>query len=293
MGNKQVELIVTDLDDTLWNWFETWHASFDALINSLAIETGLDRDTLLNEAAQVHSQRGTSEYSFLVDEMPSLKRLAGGKEPRNVFGKSVHEWNSKRAHTIRLYPHVEATLKELGQLGIPVVAYTESQAFWTNWRMKRLGLDGLIDTVYSQPDHTIPPEVDVMERRMKPKDEYELHITGHEYTPEGQYKPSKQILRSILRKRGVDPENTIYVGDSLMKDIVMAKETGALAVHAEYGVQVLDERYDLLRRVTHWSESDVEGERQCHEQSGPVPDLILRNNFGELFDHMQDKTWMR
>ena len=286
MATSNIQLIVTDLDDTLWNWFDTWYSGFSALIDSLVEESGLPRDVLLDEARAVHQERGTSEYSFLVDEMPSLRAMAAPELPRDRFSRSIHRQNSARLHSIRLFPEVRESLERLKLLEIPVVAYTESQSFWTLWRMKKLGLDGLIKTIYSSPDHPFPLGLKPEDVRRYPESEYRLMRTKLEDTPEGVLKPSPEILSSILASEGVEADRCLYVGDSLMKDVAMALETGVVAVFAEYGSHRSDDQYDLLRWVTHWQDSDVAREAEMDQDRTVIPDLTLRESFAEILDHV-------
>lgn len=284
MRQTDINLVITDLDDTLWNWFSTWHASFSALIQTLSIQSGVTEDRLLEEAKSVHQVRGTSEYSFLVDEMPSLIALSDPRKPSEVFGEALHAQNSARLHNIRLYPGVKEALTELARRNVPVVAYTESQAFWTLWRMKKLGLDGLIQTIYSSEDHEFPSGLEPSDIRTLPDEEYRLLHTKFRHTPKGELKPSPRILEQIISNEKSTPETTAYIGDSLMKDMTMALDVGTLAVHAAYGVHQDDANYELLRRVTHWSAADVRREHQTNKTKEVSPTISLNSSFAEILD---------
>jgi hypothetical protein len=61
---------------------------------------------------------------------------------------------------------------------------------------------------------------------------------------------------------GADVSEVMCVGDSLMKDIVMAQGAGVTDVWAKYGESHRRDGYDLLRRVSHWTPQDVERERR-------------------------------
>lgn len=91
LSKPQIDLLVTDLDNTLWNWFEMWHVSFEALVVALSDQSGIDRDVLEGEMRQVHQSRGTTEYSFLVDELPSLIAVPGSQKPSVRFNDAIHQ----------------------------------------------------------------------------------------------------------------------------------------------------------------------------------------------------------
>src|SRR6202035_246169 len=56
------------------------------------------------------------------------------------------------------------------------------------------------------------------------------------------------------------PDETLYVGDSLRKDVYMAQQAGVHAVLAEYGQFYDPENYRKLVEITHWTDDDVQQE---------------------------------
>lgn len=61
-------VLITDLDNTLWDWFDAWYQSFSALLDGLQAVTGFDRELLEAQIRVVHQRRGTAEYSNLIRE---------------------------------------------------------------------------------------------------------------------------------------------------------------------------------------------------------------------------------
>jgi phosphoglycolate phosphatase len=57
------------------------------------------------------------------------------------------------------------------------------------------------------------------------------------------------------------PHNTVFVGDNLWKDIVMARTLGAGAIWARYGAVRDPQHVALLNRVAHWTPQSVATER--------------------------------
>lgn len=287
MGAHQkprVELLVLDLDNTVWDWFHAWSASFSALISELLRMTGLPRDVLESEIRSVHQRRGTSEYSWLVGEVPSLQPFVTSGDAFKFFDQAIHMQNSARKRETTLYPQVRETLDYVRARRVPIVAYTESLEFWTEWRIKRVDLDGAIDRLYSSPDHDLPTGKTVEEMRTLDPDSYGLKLTELRNVPRGVSKPDPVILRQIISEYGAIPEKTAYVGDSLMKDVAMAQAVGAIDVHAEYGESFHEEGYDQLQRVSHWHDADIEKEQSDEPGGLPVPSVVLRKGFEELLD---------
>lgn len=277
-------LLVTDLDNTLYDWFGIWHSSFSALLEEVAGISGVPIEVLEQNARDVHQRHRTSEYSFLLNEMECLRALHGDGDIATIYVEAIHRFRSARKRATHLYPTVADTLRTIQRVGVPVVAYTDSLAFHSFQRIKALGLDGVIAAMYSPPDHEVPDGLDVSEVRSQAPSEYEFDHTARIELPIGAAKPDPAVLKQICADFDVSPEETVYVGDNPMKDVAMAQAVGAIDVLAEYGVSVNRDGYDLLCRVSHWTEPDIERERQLWASPTVVARYVLREHFSELLD---------
>jgi phosphoglycolate phosphatase len=273
--------LITDLDNTLWDWFEAWYSAFSVMLGRLSEMSGVPESVLEGEIKRVHEERGTAEYPNLVNELPSLRETAGQRSPEEVYGDALHRFYSTRKKATGLYPGVAETLDRLRRMGVMIVGYTESVPYPTEWRIKRTGLDGVIDVLYSAEEHGLPPGVTVASLRRYPPEYYGLRITQHRHVPEGATKPSPEVLRWILAECGRRPEEAVYVGDNLMKDVAMAQTVGVLDAHAKYGEVQSRPEYDLLRRVTHWPEATVAREQEVVAKNEVIPTVTL-NQFSDV-----------
>ncbi|GHG62619.1 HAD family hydrolase [Amycolatopsis acidiphila] len=283
-SKPRARLLITDLDNTLWDWFQAWYRSFSAMLNKLSELSGVSVQQLEREIQVVHRARGTTEYSYLLNELPSLLRQGLDSDPLTYYDQAIHTLNRERRTFTNLYPGVKDTLIKLRQRGIPVVGYSESIAYWTEWRIRKTRLDGLLSVLYTSPDHDLPSGVTFEKLRWHPNHEYGLVQTEHRHVPEGTLKPAPSILKKIMCDFDVEPSQAVYVGDSLMKDVAMAQMVGALDVHASYGIAQHAEGYDLLRRVSHWSQGEIEREKQLASQPDVTPTYSLRSGFNELLE---------
>ncbi|HKY35346.1 MAG TPA: HAD family hydrolase [Polyangiaceae bacterium] len=275
-------LLITDLDNTVWDWFAVWHASFSALISETSRISGVSVAQLEAEAKKVHERHRTTEYALLLEELPSLQALHPNGDIAKIYDEAIHAHRSARKSTIRLYDGVRETLERVHTAGVQVIGYTESMAFYTSDRMRKTGLDDVLDYLYSAPDHDFPEGVTPEALRTYPPSHYDLRRTEHRHTPLGATKPDPVLLRKIVTDAGVPVDQVVYVGDSLMKDVAMGKAAGVHAVWAKYGVAHKNEAYELLRRVTHWTLADVEREKQTtHEAVEPA---YVIQSFAELLD---------
>jgi FMN phosphatase YigB (HAD superfamily) len=181
-----------------------------------------------------------------------------------------------------LYPGVEHALHRLKANDVKIIAYTESVAFWTEWRIKHTGLDGVIDVLYSAPDHDLPEGMTFEDLRWGPPEDYGLKITVHRHVPRHHIKPDPVVLSFILQDEGCDPKDAVYVGDSLLKDVQMAREVGVLDVHAKYGEAQGKAEYELLRRVSHWPDETVAKERDLIALPDIEPTFVLNHSFDQI-----------
>lgn len=283
---NSIQLVVTDLDNTLFDWVEIWYRSFSAMLAELVRISGVSESELIPQIKAIHQKYGTSEYAFLIEEIPAFRERYPHENLLEKFDPAIHAFRSARKEYLKLYPTVLDSLKRLKGSGVAVVGYTESMAYYSSFRIKRLGLDGLLDFVYSPKDHDIPRGLTPEQLRRYPANYYELQITKHRSTPAGRLKPDPDILLNIISDCRFDRDRTVYIGDSLMKDIAMAEDARIASALAEYGVAHRRQEYELLRAVTHWTEADVKREKEIKHED-VQPSAVLKATFSEVFDHFE------
>jgi FMN phosphatase YigB (HAD superfamily) len=275
----QKRVLITDVDNTLLDWQDFWYQTFSAMMGKVLDISSVDPEVLYAEASVIHQKYGTSEYSRLLEELPSL-RARYGDEILTVMAPAIDAFREARRSVLALYPTVADTLAALKKQGVQIAAFTESKAFYTNYRFRKLGLDGLVDVLYSPEDHGVPEET-VATRRYD-ADSYAFKHTVHHYTPEGEVKPNPGILLDIVKDLGVSIHEVVYVGDNLLKDVFMAQQAGVTDVHAAYGSSQHKPEYELLRKVTHWTHEMVERERAALKPGSVIPSYVLTENFAQI-----------
>jgi phosphoglycolate phosphatase-like HAD superfamily hydrolase len=263
---------ITDFDNTLYDWFTMWHASFSAMLAEVSRISGVSEEKLKLEIRPIHQKYRTSEYSHLLEEVPSLQAMSASANVQTVFGSAIHAYRKARKATLVLYEDVESTLRSLKQKNIRVIVYTESLAYYSHYRITSLGLDGLVDEIYSPVDHDLPAGNRVGFSTQAPP----LKQTIHQYTPTGVIKPNPELLLNIVNDAGRNPDQCVYLGDSLMKDVAMAQLAGVTDVLAAYGEIADKEKYKILQEVSHWSQADVDREKSI-TKSHVIPSHVIRS----------------
>ncbi|MCH2256924.1 MAG: HAD hydrolase-like protein [Alteromonas sp.] len=283
MKQKQAKsVLITDLDNTLFDWFDIWCATFKPLLETASKISGIDREKLIQEIRPIHQKHGTAEYAFVLEEIPSLLEKYGSRDKiHSELGEAIYAARSNRLKHLKLYKGVYDTLAELRAKRVRVIAYTESKEWYTKFRLKRFGLDYFIEKVYSPGDHERLPIEDNM------RTDISFDNVEFKKTPKDELKPNPQLLLDIIRDAGVDKKECIYIGDSEIKDIDMAHEAGVTSVFAKYGTSHFEQRpddYDLLRSVTHWTDEVVLREKQLKESAFNHRADFEVDNFAELLD---------
>jgi FMN phosphatase YigB (HAD superfamily) len=272
--------VILDFDNTLYDWVAQWYAGFHALFCEIQRISGEPADVLKAEIRKIHQQHHTSEYSFLIEELEIIRDGSVENTVRK-YRSAIEKSRNAREKSLSLYPKVIETLTALKSSGKTLVVFTESQTFYTVMRFKKFKLEGLIDFLFTSDDHEIPDERYLEKVRAHPPDYYEIQKTKQRSIGKGRLKPDPQILNQIVGEVGATTQDSIYVGDSLYKDIGMAKEAGLFGAWARYGESREQPGYDFLREVSHWTQEDVEKDRLL-KQRDVVADAVLTKDFGEL-----------
>jgi len=74
--------LISDFDNTLYDWFHMWYQSFGAMLQEIVRISGVGEDVLIPQIREIHQKYHTSEYAFLLEELPlKWTPSAGPLEP--------------------------------------------------------------------------------------------------------------------------------------------------------------------------------------------------------------------
>jgi FMN phosphatase YigB (HAD superfamily) len=274
-----MKLVITDLDNTLYDWVTYFAQAFSAMVRRLSTMLQVPEDQLLDEFKLVHQRHRNSEQPFALFEIATVRnRFAhlSHRQLKEELDEAIHEFNRRRQETLRLYPDVLTTLTQMKQQGITLVAHTEAIAANAYFRLKFLGIASLFKHLYAMEGHLQPHPVPERELALEPPTNF-LRVV-----PVSERKPNPRLLLDICAREHVAPSDAVYVGDSLTRDISMAKAAGVKAVWAKYGSQYDRSLWQLLVRVTHWSPDDIRREEDLKRQFAAIsPDASI-DSFSEL-----------
>ena len=281
-NKKQIRLLVCDLDNTLYDWFAFFVPSFYAMVDKAVQVTECDREILLDDLREVHQRHHDSEHPFSLLETDTIRRLFPDSTKRQIaeaLDSAFHAYNSKRKENLKLHRGVKRTLEILERSDIRLVAHTESKLYPVVDRLRRFDLARYFSRIYcrerSLSDHPFP------ENSARWLEDFPMEkvveLSKH------QSKPSIDVLLEICSKEGFEPREAAYIGDSMARDILMAKGAGVFAIWAAYGADHDPDQYARLVRITHWTKEDVDREIELKEAARKVaPDFVADDSFADI-----------
>jgi FMN phosphatase YigB (HAD superfamily) len=272
------QLLITDLDNTLYDWVTYFSKSFSAMVDALVEILEVDRSRLLSEFKAVHQRYGNTEQPFAVLQLPSVQARFPGlsnHELADQLDAALHAFNSTRKRTLKLYAGVEDTLRNLQSKGIILVGHTEAMQLNSYYRLNSLGIAGFFEHLYAL-EGTIEPHPRPGSSFVAPPQGFVINV------PLSERKPNPRLLMDICRNEGIELDRAIYVGDSITRDVSMALAAGVTAAWARYGRSYSQEDWNLVVAVTHWTEVDVRQEEELRQTYGHVtPDVVI-DSFDEI-----------
>jgi FMN phosphatase YigB (HAD superfamily) len=278
-----ISLVVTDLDNTLYDWVTYFVTAFYEMVSVATALLEVPEDELLDQLQAVHRYYHDAEYPFALLETNVVRAKFGTlsrRQQKERLDPAFDAFNEARDRTLRLYPGVAEALREITAAGAKVVGHTEASAPNALFRLRKLGCLPYIERIYAiehtGEDHPIPEKG----LRFAPERD-RVHFLRHD-----QRKPNPDVLLTICREYHVAPSRVLYVGDSISRDIGMAREAGARSAFARYGTQSFDKTaWAKLVRITHWSDEDVERAQSAQRRYGEItPDVVLSGTFAEILD---------
>jgi len=233
---KPVKLIVSDIDNTISDYFNNWGLSWDKGIEKLAESRSMEKDKLYEDIREnAGGYARFHNFPDLLKETPSLSLEGKSPEERARLEKSdaqiCHDVAKQYHSGNTLYEGVIATIRKAKAAGAQFVLYTDSPVSGAIARMADMNFPlDLVDGLVCRAD-TTTEEVDGKIQFKKAP----LQVTGGTYNEyrdalveklgdklimnDGDvWKPNMEVLQGILDRHGAKPEETVMVGDSIKSD---------------------------------------------------------------------------
>jgi FMN phosphatase YigB (HAD superfamily) len=275
---RTLSLFIFDMDNTLYDWYEAFLPAFYEMVNVASKALNCNREELLSQLQEVHVRHHDVEHPFSLAETRIVQKqmeIHKHEDVLKLIDPAFHAFNSLRKRNLKLFPAVMETLEELRSRNVELVAYTDSTYFAALGRLERLGLSAIFSRVYCRErgNNSLPNNSAQQRQNLKKV----VEIPSH------QSKPNPVVLADIVTAQHRDLANVAYIGDSLAKDVLMAKRAGCYAVWAKYGAHTDVEMYESLIRISHWTSEDILKEKNyAREAKNVEPDFTCERSIAEV-----------
>ncbi len=197
-----VKAVLFDLDNTLIDFLKMKHLCCSEAVNAM-ISAGLPlpKKKAMRILFEMYEKFGM-EYQPIFQEF--LKKTMG-RIDYGILASGIVAYRRIRASILEPYPGVESMLLRLKMDGFHLGIVTDAPRMKAWMRLAAMDLIRYFDFVLTKDD------------------------------ARGQLKPHKLPFRKALRKLKLPPEEILFVGDSLKRDIAGANSMGMHSCLARYG----------------------------------------------------------
>ncbi len=150
-------VLITDLDNTLYDWAGYFIPSFRAMLDELRSLSGVPEAELIASFKRVHQAHGTSEYAFAIEELDVLDGPPGDRLQK--YHSALDAFREVKRATLAPYPGVLETLEKMRASGWTVFAHTDSMLPYASARVIDLGIAPLLDGIVATRDHGVPESI--------------------------------------------------------------------------------------------------------------------------------------
>ncbi len=232
---KKYPVLITDLDNTLYNWVDYFAPCFRAMVHFLSKETETEKETIVEDFRRVYKEHENIEFSFSVQELQTLKKLPSKKIDEAVKGARAVFVRTGRKY-LSPYNGVRETLLWAYKGGVKIFCCTNAPINLAQFRLRQLHLSRYFSGFVGR----LPPSNTLS--RSKNKIYYPLEPQL--------LKPSIFGYKAILESFGNSTLDVYVVGDSYEKDLIPALSIGAKGIFARYGRECNQNNIDTIRKIS-------------------------------------------
>lgn len=235
MGTRDRYAVVTDLDNTIYDFARYYEAGLEGLVARICVEFNFSPAEATARLRDIYTRHQTIEYPFAIEEFPELQFLA--RESRREFVRdAMAAFWGHATQQLKPYCTVRETLRHLAQERIPVVAYTDAPIHEAMRRLRALEIDRYFAGIVAQRwfrrrNSTIL----VLLNELPGHGGISKHLKFAWRTSWDERKPCELIYRNISAHMGSELRQMVVIGDSIERDLEPAINLGCTGIWASYG----------------------------------------------------------
>lgn len=257
--------LIFDLDNTLYSWIDSFAPAFDAVSTYLSKVMKIPLKNIRESFKKVFQQHQSVEVINAIKELDiwDAPYLSFNKNELMQIQEAAQDLFFKefKKH-LQLYPNVCDVLTWAKKNGYLLFAFSDARAYWVNFRLKTLSIEGYFDRIYALKDEeTSYPENGYLPTLMQ-------------YVQE-RCKPNTSVISEIINNYNLSTKDVYAIGDSKKKDILPANKVGINSIWAKYGMQCSPKSRRLMGSITPWTTSQRSG-------GGNIKPRYIINDFSEV-----------
>ena len=258
-------VLITDVDNTLYDFIEYYGPTFRAMVHVLSKETGIKEKTIRMSFRELYKETKTIEYKFAIQSLKIFERIDEEKMHRMIYIARLAYQRTKRKH-LRLYDGVAETLRELINGGVSLCAISNAPIYHAYRRLLELGVLRFFDFIYAwegiyDVKNKKDPYVEEYKKiRAKLDQSSNTGVSLLQELSSDERKPDSSAFERIVGEFGSDDVLYFAVGDSKEKDLYWPQRMGMTTIWAKYGKVSAGKNLDTVIDITHWDESKVKKE---------------------------------
>lgn len=184
--------------------FDMDNTLFDFVKAKMIACTGVVQHMNTGSPEELFSYFRRDKYGF-----ESLENISDYLNEYNLFSNELFRkccdiYEREKVENIELYPEVRSTIFKLKSMGFLLGVLTDATMDNTVLRIKKVGLYNCFNSLFT-------------------------------YDITGEKKPSYVPFYYALNSMGLQPHETLFVGDSLRRDVMPSKQIGIVTAYARYG----------------------------------------------------------
>jgi putative hydrolase of the HAD superfamily len=202
-----IKAVLFDLDQTLIDFMkmkaESCKAAIDAMISSgLKIDKKVGIKKLMETYLRFGIESDIAFTRFLEEQT--------GKADEKILQAGIDAYLKTKPNFIKPYPYVLETLEYLKSRGIKLGIVTDAPRIKGMKRLETMNITHFFDIIITFDDT-------------------------------GEKKPSEKPFRLAMKKLNLHPEDILFVGDSMTRDIIPTKKLGMKTLRIK--------RYEDLKKI--------------------------------------------
>lgn len=210
-----LKAVIFDLDNTLVDFMRMKKRAIEAAVPAM-VDAGLKMsiEEARHEIDLIYKEQGIeNQQVFDLFLQKTLKKI-----DHKILASGIVAYRRAREAALIPYPHIYSTLIQLSKMGLKLGIVSDAPVKEAWLRLAYMSFHHIFDAVVTFDDT-------------------------------GERKPSSAPFRAILDKFGIQPEESLMVGDWAERDIAGAKKVGMITAFAKYGdtfdTKIHDADYEL------------------------------------------------